>query len=115
MLVKNTSYTVPPIQQRYHNYLGHLVLYDFNSDMYQNCAILVIPELFLKCSNSRTYLNCAIPVRTRVVRLHNSGTCFIPVLLLQFWDVPELSMNYFPAAGRMMPIVKCCAANIHFY
>ena len=49
-------------------------------------------------SNSRVYQNCAIPVRTRIVQLYNSGTRFLPELLLQFWDVPELSVNYFPIA-----------------
>ena len=32
---------------------------------------------------------------------YNSGTCFLPELLLQFWDVPELFVNYFPIACLM--------------
>ena len=58
-------------------------------------------ELFIRCSNSRTYQNCAIPVRTRIVQLYNSGAHFLPELLLQFWDVSELSVNYFPIACLM--------------
>ena len=57
-----------------------------------------VPELFITCSNSRTCRNCAIPEHTSIFRLYNSGTRFLPELLLQFWDVPELSVNYFPIA-----------------
>ena len=57
-----------------------------------------VPELIITCSNSRTYQNCAIPVLTRSVRLYNSGTRFLSELLLQFWDITELSVNYFPIA-----------------
>ena len=65
-----------------------------------------VPELFITCSNSRTYQNCAILIRTRIVRLYNSGTRFLPELLLQFWDVPELSVNYFPIACLMTQLVS---------
>ena len=62
-----------------------------------------VPELFITCSNSRTYQNCAISLRTRIVRLYNSGTRFLPELLLQFWDVPELFVNYLPIACWITP------------
>ena len=64
---------------------------NLNSGTYQNCLLHV-------AILDRTYQNCAIPVRTRIVRVYYSGTRFLPELLLQFWDVPELSVNYFPIA-----------------
>ena len=57
-----------------------------------------VPELFITWRNFITYENCAIPVRTRIARLYNSGTRFLPEFLLQFWDIPELFKNYFPIA-----------------
>ena len=40
---------------------------------------------------------------------------FIPRLLVQLWDVPELSVNYPPAAVGMTLLIKDLAANIHLY
>ena len=65
--------------------------------LYFATSILVcyyVPEL----CNSGTFAclsHVAILERNRIVRLYNCGTRFLPELLLQFWNVPELSVNYF--------------------
>ena len=48
---------------------GHVVLYDLNSGMHQNCPILV---------------------RTRIAGKNNSGTLQVAGLFQQFWYVLEL-------------------------
>ena len=42
-------------------------------------------------------------------------TLFIPELLVQFWNVSELSVNYPPAAVGIMSLIKDFAANFHLY
>ena len=51
--------------------------------------------LVYTCTRIVQLSHVAILERTRIVRLYNSGTRFLPELLLQVWNVTELSVNYF--------------------
>ena len=67
--------------------LGHVVLYDLNSGMHQNCPILV---------------------RTRIAGKNNSGTLQVAGLFQQFWYVLELLEQFWyvrnPLAVSNAPI-----------